>query len=67
MALLLLFLLIPVLGWPIGLAIGAAGFIAMYIVHDRRGCRRRVRGAFTIPPRSNARRQRYREILSALQ
>jgi hypothetical protein len=35
MAVVLLFLLIPVVGWPIGLTIGAVGFIAMFYVHQR--------------------------------
>jgi hypothetical protein len=35
MAVVLLFLLIPVVGWPIGLTIGAVGFIAMYFAHQR--------------------------------
>ena len=35
MAVLLLFLLIPVVGWPIGLTIGAVGFMAMLFVHQR--------------------------------
>jgi len=35
MAVVLLFLLIPVVGWPIGLTIGAAGFIAMLFAHQR--------------------------------
>ena len=35
MSVVLLFLLIPIVGWPIGLTIGAAGFIAMLFVHQR--------------------------------
>ena len=31
----LLFLLIPVVGWPIGLAIGAVGLVAMFFAHQR--------------------------------
>lgn len=35
MAIALLFLLIPVVGWPIGLTIGAAGLAAIYVAHQR--------------------------------
>jgi FtsH-binding integral membrane protein len=35
MSVVLLFLLIPVVGWPIGLTIGAVGFLAMLFVHQR--------------------------------
>ncbi len=35
MSIVLLFLLIPIVGLPIGLAIGAAGFVAMLFVHQR--------------------------------
>jgi hypothetical protein len=35
MAVALLFVLIPVVGWPIGLSIGAIGFVAMLFVHQR--------------------------------
>jgi hypothetical protein len=35
MAVVLLFLLIPVVGWPIGLTIGAVGIIAMLFAHQR--------------------------------
>lgn len=35
MAVVLLFLLIPIVGWPIGLTIGAVGFIAMLFAHQK--------------------------------
>ena len=35
MAIVLIFLLIPVVGWPIGLTIGAVGIIAMLFAHQR--------------------------------
>lgn len=35
MAVVLPFLLIPVVGWPIGLTIAGAGFLAMLLVHQR--------------------------------
>ena len=35
MAIVLLFLLIPVVGWPIGLTIGAVGIIAMLFAHQK--------------------------------
>lgn len=35
MAVVLLFLLIPFVGWPIGLAIGAIGLVAMIAAHQK--------------------------------
>ncbi|MEO8538128.1 MAG: hypothetical protein ABI577_00190 [bacterium] len=35
MAVVLLFLLIPVVGWPIGLTIGIVGLVAMLFGHHR--------------------------------
>lgn len=35
MAVVLLFLLIPVVGWPIAVAIGAVGIVAMLFAHQR--------------------------------
>ena len=35
MAVVLLFLLIPVVGWAIGLTIGAVGLVAMLIFHQK--------------------------------
>lgn len=37
MAPVLFFLLIPVVGWTVGLAMGTMGFIAMIFVHQRMG------------------------------
>ena len=35
MVVVLLLFLIPVVGWPFGLTIGAVGFVAMLFVHQR--------------------------------
>lgn len=35
MAVVLPLLLIPIVGWPVGLTIGAVGFVAMLFVHQR--------------------------------
>lgn len=35
MSIVLLFLLIPIVGWTIGITIGAAGIVAMLFAHQR--------------------------------